>query len=52
MYYQGRGYTFNPDTELRNNISSEDAMLSIQAFAYYPVVDILKRMPRENKIIS
>jgi len=26
MYYQGRGYTFNPDTELRNNISSEDAM--------------------------
>ena len=26
IYHQGRGYTFNPDTELRNNISSEDAM--------------------------
>jgi len=26
IYHLGRGYTFNPDTELRNNISSDDAM--------------------------
>ena len=26
IYQLGRGYTFNPDTELQNNISSDDAM--------------------------
>ncbi len=26
IYQLGRGYTFNPDTELRNNISSDDAV--------------------------